>query len=199
MSTPKFTAPETPVTREEVYCDAILRGLNGDSPAPVIPTPVWRMEEYLAAIAEAASSGGSGSLPPVTSADNGKVLTAENGAWDIRYVRDTYMQQTITIVVGEDYSLSVDTSSQTSLNYYEQNRITCINLVDSNGSTLASLVAQPAMLKLVGAGSAFDYVTPIVPLDALGLTGYVGFFYTYEYSEGTYAYLYKWQATRGIA
>lgn len=140
-----------------------------------------------------------GSLPSVTSADNGKVLNVENGAWDIRYVRDTYQQQTITIVVGEDYSLSVDPSSQTSLNYYEQNRITCINLVDSNGSTLASLVAQPAMLKLVGAGFAFDYVTPIVPLDALGLTGYVGFFYTYEYSEGTYAYLYKWQATQGIA
>lgn len=80
MSTPKFTAPETPVTREEVYYDAILRGLNGDSPAPVIPTPVWRMEEYLAAIAEAASSGGS-SLPSVTSADNGKVLAVEDGAW----------------------------------------------------------------------------------------------------------------------
>lgn len=80
MSTPKFTAPETPVTREEVYYDAILRGLNGDSPAPVIPTPVWRMEEYLAAIAEAASSGGS-SLPPVTSSDNGKVLAVKDGAW----------------------------------------------------------------------------------------------------------------------
>lgn len=81
MSTPKFTAPETPVTREEVYYDAILRGLNGDSPAPVIPTPVWRMEEYLAAIAEAASSGGSGSLPSVTSSDNGKVLAVKDGAW----------------------------------------------------------------------------------------------------------------------
>lgn len=80
MSTPKFTAPETPVTREEVYYDAILRGLNGDSPAPVIPTPVWRMEEYLAAIAEAASSCGGG-LPPVTSSDNGKVLAVEDGAW----------------------------------------------------------------------------------------------------------------------
>lgn len=81
MSTPKFTAPETPVTREEVYYDAILRGLNGDSPAPVIPTPVWRMEEYLAAIAEAASAGGGSGLPEVTDADNGKVLLVDNGAW----------------------------------------------------------------------------------------------------------------------
>lgn len=81
MSTPKFTAPQTPVTREEVYYDAILRGLNGDSPAPVIPTPVWRMEEYLAAIAEAASAGGGSGLPEVTDADNGKVLLVDNGAW----------------------------------------------------------------------------------------------------------------------
>ena len=58
MSNENYQAPSEPVTREEVYYDAILRGLNGDSPAPVIPAPVWRTEEYLAAIAEAASSGG---------------------------------------------------------------------------------------------------------------------------------------------
>lgn len=151
----------------------------------------------LALIKSMAGSGSS--LPPVTSSDNGKVLAVENGAWDMSYVRDINPQQTITIVVGEDYSLSVASSSQTSIGHYAENRITFIIIADSNGSPLASLVAQPAMVKVVGASFAFDYVTPIVPLDALGLTGYVGFFYTYEYSEGTYAYLYKWQATQGIA
>lgn len=185
-----------PGTNEEKLLDNILRTAQGEQPQYNL-VPNWRIEQYLDAIQKALSGGGG--LPPVTESDNGKVLTVENGAWDTRYVRDIYQQQTITIVVGEDYSLSVDPSSQTSLNYYEQNRITYINLVDSNGSTLASLVAQPAMMKLVGGGFACDYVTPIVPLDALGITGYVGFFYTYEYSEGTYAYLYKWQATQGIA
>lgn len=80
MSENTYTAPETPQTREEQYYDAILRGLNGDTPAPEIPVPVWRTEEYLAAIAQAAQSGGS-SLPSVSATDNGKVLAVKNGAW----------------------------------------------------------------------------------------------------------------------
>ena len=45
-------------------------------------TPMNRIEHFLQNITEAASGGGGSSLPPVTSADNGDVLTVVNGAWD---------------------------------------------------------------------------------------------------------------------
>ena len=84
MSNETFQAPSSPTNREEVYLDAILRGLNNSSPTPEIPAPVWRIEQYLAAIAQAilnGSGGGGSSLPSVTSADNGKVLGVVDGAW----------------------------------------------------------------------------------------------------------------------
>lgn len=82
MSNETFQAPSSPTNREEVYLDAILRGLNNSSPTPEIPAPVWRIEQYLAAIAQAILNGGGGSsLPSVTPADNGKVLAVNDGAW----------------------------------------------------------------------------------------------------------------------
>lgn len=64
----------TPITRKETFL-AKAAGQNVST-----PTPVTREEVFLDAIAKG-GGGGSGSLPPVTSADNGKVLAVEDGAW----------------------------------------------------------------------------------------------------------------------
>ena len=65
--------PDTPLTRQEQYLNAIATGENGGIP----DTPYTRTEMYLDAIAR----NGGGGLPPVTSSDDGKVLAVENGAW----------------------------------------------------------------------------------------------------------------------
>ena len=66
----------TPITRREQFLQDIADGT-------VDKTPITREEWFLAQIAEAVASGGGGSsLPSVTDADNGDVLTVVNGAWD---------------------------------------------------------------------------------------------------------------------
>jgi len=47
--------PDTPITREEQYYDATLRGNTSG-----LPTPLTRQEEYLNAIAQNGGGGGSG-------------------------------------------------------------------------------------------------------------------------------------------
>jgi len=47
-----------PTSRGEEFLDVILRSLGGDTTD--IPQPVWRYEEYLAAIAKAIQNGGGG-------------------------------------------------------------------------------------------------------------------------------------------
>ena len=66
----------------EQYLEAMLAALDGDT-VPDVPSPSWNIEKYLAAIlTKLSSGGGSGNaLPPITDADNGKVLTANSGAW----------------------------------------------------------------------------------------------------------------------
>jgi hypothetical protein len=66
-----------PTNNLEKHLDNILRAASGDEPQYDL-APNWRVEQYLAAIAAKLSGGG---LPHVTETDNGKVLTAEEGAW----------------------------------------------------------------------------------------------------------------------
>lgn len=61
------------------YMKGIL-GAMGVGEDVGVPEPSWRIEEYLKAIYDKLKEGGS-SLPPVTSSDNGKVLTVADGAW----------------------------------------------------------------------------------------------------------------------
>ena len=64
----------TPITRKETFL-AKAAGQDVET-----PTPVTREEVFLDAIAKG-GGGGSGSLPSVTSSDNGKVLGVDDGAW----------------------------------------------------------------------------------------------------------------------
>lgn len=73
--------PENPITRKEHF----LAKAAGESVNT--PEPITREEMYLDAIASGSGGGGSGgggggsALPDVTSADNGKVLGVVDGAW----------------------------------------------------------------------------------------------------------------------
>lgn len=60
------------------YMKGIL-GAMGVGEDVGVPEPSWRIEEYLKAIYDKLKEGGG--LPAVTSADNGKVLAVEDGAW----------------------------------------------------------------------------------------------------------------------
>ena len=62
------------------YMKGIL-GAMGVGEDVGVPEPSWRIEEYLKAIYDKLKEGSSGSLPAVTSADNGKVLGVVDGAW----------------------------------------------------------------------------------------------------------------------
>ena len=119
MSDNTYEVPATPGTREEEYYAAILGGLRGDSPAPSIPAPVWRNEQYLAAIAGAAETG---ALPAVTEADAGKVLAVgEGGEWGLSddtveqavsdYL-DDHPEATTTVEDGSITKAKLDSSLQ---------------------------------------------------------------------------------------
>lgn len=72
-----------PITREEVYLNAIAQNTGGGS-AGAVPEPITREEHYLNQIVTNTAGGGGGggaSLPEVTSEDNGNVLTVVEGAW----------------------------------------------------------------------------------------------------------------------
>lgn len=66
--------------RKEEYLQGIL-GALGVGEDKGVPDPVWRHEEYLKAIYDKLKEGG-GSLPPVTEADNGKVMAVIDGEWE---------------------------------------------------------------------------------------------------------------------
>lgn len=66
--------------RNEEYLQGIL-GALGVGEDKGVPDPVWRHEEYLKAIYDKLKEGG-GSLPPVTEADNGKVMAVIDGEWE---------------------------------------------------------------------------------------------------------------------
>ena len=66
--------PENPITRKEHFL-AKAAGENVNT-----PDPITREEMYLDAIASGSGGGGS-ALPAVTSDDNGKMLTVVDGAW----------------------------------------------------------------------------------------------------------------------
>ena len=72
-----------PITREEVYLNAIATNTGGGDGGSV-PEPITRIEQYLNQIADNTAGGGGGggsSLPAVTVEDNGDVLTVVEGAW----------------------------------------------------------------------------------------------------------------------
>lgn len=71
-----------PITREEVYLNAIAQNTGGGS-AGAVPEPITREEHYLNQIVTNTAGGGGGgsSLPAVTSDDNGDVLAVVDGAW----------------------------------------------------------------------------------------------------------------------
>lgn len=75
-----MSLPEKPITRAEQYL-ASIAGQETTLPAQ----PVTRMEQYLDYIAKNGAGRGS-SLPPVTTADNGKVLGVVSGEWDTMQV-----------------------------------------------------------------------------------------------------------------
>lgn len=71
-----MSLPDEPITRAEQYL-ASIAGQETTLPAQ----PVTRMEQYLDYIAKNGSGRGS-SFPPVTTADNGKVLGVVSGEWN---------------------------------------------------------------------------------------------------------------------
>lgn len=62
------------------YMKGIL-GAMGVGEDVGVPEPSWRIEEYLKAIYDKLKEGG-GNLPPVTEADNGKVMAVVDGEWE---------------------------------------------------------------------------------------------------------------------
>lgn len=66
-----------PTNNLEKHLDNILRAASGEEPQYDL-APNWRTEQYLAAIVAKLSGG---ALPPITAADDGKVLTANSGVW----------------------------------------------------------------------------------------------------------------------
>lgn len=97
--------PEKPLNRTEKYL-AIIGGEDYE-----IPKPLNRIEQYLANIAENGGGGGGAGLPPVTAADNGKVLGVVNGAWAADS-RGYAIESTETVCVPQQ---SVTTAEQEGL------------------------------------------------------------------------------------
>ena len=77
-----------------------------------------------------ALGGGSGSLPPITASDNGKVLTADSGVWGaselafyVDFVFDANEQYGIRsyLVVTADYKAAVESGKKIRVRIYEEN------------------------------------------------------------------------------
>lgn len=168
-------------------------------------------------------NSGSSDLPPVTSADNGKILVVDNGQWvksqgHDRFTHNSAVQiffsssggtiyssgmrgyvsnyQMIPITYNDDvFSTNVTPSqvSQGDTNNMEMPPFTQSVITYALFNDML-FVLHPTIINMWR--SQISFQTSIFPLDSLGMSGYVGFLSLDATDDNTYEItLFSWQVT----